>query len=242
MRDLGAPLDAAWPDADADAAILFTSGSTGPAKGAVYTHRQMSAMFTAVGDTLQLDPERGLVGRVRALRPAGPRARRAHRRPGHGHHPSRRAHRPGCSREAIDGSRRARRVHRPCARCATSWTPLPSWTSTGAPRSRARPASSPPARRSPRTCCASCARSCRMPGAHAVRDDANAWPWPPSISRGSRRPAKAPACAWAGPFRASEIAIAEMDGEGRTTGETLRRPRTQRGDPRARHRMCATAT
>ncbi|MGO1925711.1 MAG: AMP-binding protein, partial [Brachybacterium tyrofermentans] len=61
MRDLGAPLDAAWPDADADAAILFTSGSTGPAKGAVYTHRQMSAMFTAVGDTLQLDPERGLV-------------------------------------------------------------------------------------------------------------------------------------------------------------------------------------
>ncbi|SLN05047.1 Haloalkane dehalogenase-like protein / AMP-dependent synthetase/ligase in alkane synthesis cluster [Corynebacterium xerosis] len=61
MRDLGAPLAADWPDADADAAILFTSGSTGPAKGAVYTHRQMSAMFTAVGDTLQLDPERGLV-------------------------------------------------------------------------------------------------------------------------------------------------------------------------------------
>ncbi|MBP2384152.1 acyl-coenzyme A synthetase/AMP-(fatty) acid ligase/pimeloyl-ACP methyl ester carboxylesterase [Brachybacterium sacelli] len=61
MRDLGAPLDAAWPAPDADAAILFTSGSTGPAKGAVYTHRQMSAMFTAVGDTLQLDPERGLV-------------------------------------------------------------------------------------------------------------------------------------------------------------------------------------
>ncbi|EYT50337.1 alpha/beta fold hydrolase [Brachybacterium muris] len=61
MRDLGAPLDAPWPDPEADAAILFTSGSTGPAKGAVYTHRQMSAMFTAVGDTLQLDPERGLV-------------------------------------------------------------------------------------------------------------------------------------------------------------------------------------
>ncbi|MFC7374612.1 MULTISPECIES: alpha/beta fold hydrolase [unclassified Brachybacterium] len=61
MRELGAPLDAAWPDQDADAAILFTSGSTGPAKGAVYTHRQLSAMFTAVGDTLQLDPERGLV-------------------------------------------------------------------------------------------------------------------------------------------------------------------------------------
>ncbi|MGY5764676.1 alpha/beta fold hydrolase [Brachybacterium sp. DNPG3] len=61
MRELGAPLDAEWPAADADAAVLFTSGSTGPAKGAVYTHAQMSAMFTAVGDTLQLDPERGLV-------------------------------------------------------------------------------------------------------------------------------------------------------------------------------------
>lgn len=61
MRDLGAPLDAAWPEPGDDAAVLFTSGSTGPAKGAVYTHAQMGAMFAAVGDTLQLDPDRGLV-------------------------------------------------------------------------------------------------------------------------------------------------------------------------------------
>ncbi|WP_157975686.1 alpha/beta fold hydrolase [Brachybacterium sp. YJGR34] len=61
MRDLGAPLDVPHPAPDADAAILFTSGSTGPAKGAVYTHRQLGAMFTAVGDTLDLAPERGLV-------------------------------------------------------------------------------------------------------------------------------------------------------------------------------------
>ncbi|WP_259557025.1 alpha/beta fold hydrolase [Brachybacterium sillae] len=61
MRELGAPLDQPWPDQDADAAVLFTSGSTGPAKGAVYTHRQMGAMFAAVGDTLGLQPERGLV-------------------------------------------------------------------------------------------------------------------------------------------------------------------------------------
>ncbi|WP_422114743.1 alpha/beta fold hydrolase [Brachybacterium sp. UNK5269] len=61
MRELGAPLDVAFPDPDSDAAVLFTSGSTGPAKGAVYTHRQLGAMFAAVGDTLQLAPERGLV-------------------------------------------------------------------------------------------------------------------------------------------------------------------------------------
>ena len=61
LRELGAPLDAPWPQPDDDAAILFTSGSTGPAKGAVYTHRQMGAMFRAVGDTLGLSPTRGLV-------------------------------------------------------------------------------------------------------------------------------------------------------------------------------------
>jgi acyl-coenzyme A synthetase/AMP-(fatty) acid ligase/pimeloyl-ACP methyl ester carboxylesterase len=61
MRELGAGLDLERPDQDADAAVLFTSGSTGPAKGAVYTHRQLGAMFAAVGDTLRLDPERGLV-------------------------------------------------------------------------------------------------------------------------------------------------------------------------------------
>ena len=61
MRELGAPLDAPHPAPDADAAVLFTSGSTGPAKGAVYTHAQLGAMFAAVGDTLQLDPSRGLV-------------------------------------------------------------------------------------------------------------------------------------------------------------------------------------
>jgi len=49
------------PSPDAQGAVLFTSGSTGPAKGVVYTHGQLTQLAQAMGRVIRIGPGQPLV-------------------------------------------------------------------------------------------------------------------------------------------------------------------------------------
>ena len=53
--------DGDWPDSDAPAAVLFTSGATGPAKGVRYTHGQLLNQLGALTDTYAISEDDSLV-------------------------------------------------------------------------------------------------------------------------------------------------------------------------------------
>ena len=137
-------------DPDAAAAVLFTSGATGPAKGVVYRHGQLQAQLDTLRTAYGITPDDRLVAAFPPFALYGPALGIA-------------SATPGCPRTAAPHRGRPRdrrrRPWRPPSSsprpppCAASWRP-----STGSPRPTARrwPGSawsSPRGRRCPRRCC-----------------------------------------------------------------------------------------
>ncbi|KFC51876.1 hypothetical protein GY12_16575 [Micrococcus luteus] len=130
------------PALDADAAVLFTSGSTGPAKGVVYTHERLGRLVALISRTLGIRPGGSLLAGFAPFALLGPALGAASVSPGHGRHPAGHPHR------AEAGRRRDRRAVERAVRL-----PPPPWRTWSRP-----PTASTHPRARPSTPCASCSR------------------------------------------------------------------------------------
>ncbi len=196
-HDLPAP-----PPDDAECAIVFTSGATGPAKGVVYRHRQVQAQLRGAALDLRPHRRRPARRRLRAVRPLRPRARPRLGGARHGRHRSGHADgdRAGRRRRGRPGDRRVRLAGGPAQRRGHRGRP-----DAGAPRRPGRCAAADVGRRSGPGVAAAGGPGPDAAGgpAHAVRHDRG-----PArgrhLARRSWRPrAAATASAWAGPSAAS---------------------------------------
>ena len=104
-RDLPSPPESGAAD---EAAVIFTSGATGPAKGVLYRHRQVRAQLELIRASYAITRRRPDRRRVRAVRAVRARAGRALRGARHRRHQARHADRRGAGRRG-GGDRRHRR-------------------------------------------------------------------------------------------------------------------------------------